>query len=249
MRKLFLSLIVLTLLSIVAVAQQKAVPAASPKVDMADDGVPVIIKHLPDWETARNRAQIATNLSELQQAAGDRAILEITDFSGGTEAVAADYEAGKLVIVEYPTAKYAIDANAAIKEKLNSSPQTIYRKVGNYTVFVFDAKDERAANSLIDKVAYEKEIHWLSDNPFPLLGAQKQFNITTADIVLTTFKAIGIAVVVALLIGGVFGTLIFHRRRREQEEAQIFTDAGGMMRLNLDDLTPQTNPARLIEGK
>lgn len=250
MRKIFLSLIVLTLLSIAVLAQtrnvQTASPQTAPKVELADDGIPILIKHLPEWESAQKRAQLATDLQELQSAAGNRPILETTDFTGGVEAVAADYDAGRLVIVEYPSAQGAIEADAKIKEKLNDSPQTIYRKIGNYAVFVFDAQDERAANSLIDKVTYDKEIQWLSDNPIPLLQAQRAYAVTTSDIILVTFKAIGIAVAAALLIGALFGTVIFRRRRRESDEADIFTDAGGMMRLNLDELTPQTNPARLL---
>jgi hypothetical protein len=249
-RKFLLSLIVLTLLSIATLAQNQSVEISSsqttPKVELADDGIPVLVKHLPDWETAQKRARLATNLPELQGAAGNRPILETTDFIGGVEAVAASYDEGKLVIVEYPTAQGAVEADAEIKEKLNDSPQTIYRKVGNYSVFVFDAPDERAANSLIDKVAYEKQVQWLSDNPIPLLKAQRAYAVTASDIVLVTFKAIGIAVVAAFFIGGIFGAVIFRHRRRGQDTADIFTDAGGMMRLNLDKLTPQTNPARLI---
>ncbi len=242
-----MSLIVLTLLSVAALAQnQNASSQTMPKVELADDGVPVLVKHLPDWESAQKRAQMATNLPELQRAAGNRPILETTDFTGGVEAVAATYDAGKLVIVEYPTAQGAIEADAQIKEKLNDSPQTIYRKVGNYAVFVFDAPDERAANSLIDKVTYEKEIQWLSDNPIPLLSAQRKYVATTSDIVITTLKVAGMAFIAAFFIGGIFGTVIFRRRRRESDSADIFTDAGGMMRLNLDELTPQTNPARLL---
>lgn len=245
-RKFFLSLIVLTfLMSNIASAQKNA----APRVELADDGVPVLIKHLPGWEAAQKGAQIATNLPELQQAAGNRQILATTDFSGGTEAVTANYDAGKLVIVEFQTPQAAIDADGSFKEKLNDSPKTIYRKVGNYAVFVFDATDEASANSLIDRVTYEKQIQWLSDNPIPLLQAQREYAVTSSDIILTTFKVAGIAIVSSFVFGGLFGAVIFYRRRREQEQASIFSDAGGMMRLNLDELTVQTNPSRLIEGK
>lgn len=255
MRNFFLSLTVLILLmSVVVSAQSNAAPAAAPtnaaaRVELADDGVPVLVKHLPDWETAQRRAQLATNLPDLQRAAGNRPILETTDFADGTEAVAANYDAGKLVIVEFQTPQAAIEADSAFKEKLNDSPQTIYRKVGNYAVFVFDAANEASANSLIDGVRYEKQVQWLSDNPIPLLQAQREYAVTSSDIILTTFKVAGIAIVSSFVFGGLFGAIIFYRRRREQETASIFSDAGGMMRLNLDELTAQTNPSRLIEGK
>jgi hypothetical protein len=247
-RNFFLTILVL-ILGAAAFAQSSAAQQSAPKVELADDGIPILVKHLPEWESAQKRAQLATNLPELQQAVGNRAILETTEFIGGVEAVAANYDAGKLVIVEYPSAQGAIDADAKIKERLPDSPGTVYRKIGNYTVFVFDASDERAANSLLDKVTYDKEIQWLSDNPLPLLQAQRDYAVTSSDIILTTFKAVGIAVVAAIVFGGLFGAVIFRQRRRSLNEAEIFTDAGGMMRLNLDDLTPQTNPARLLEGK
>ena len=165
LRKIFPLLLLYIAISGAVFAQGSAVPKdappQTPKVELADDGFPVLVKHLPDWESARERAQLATNLPELQRAAGNRPILETTDFAGGTEAVAANYDAGKLVIVEYQTAQAAIEADAKIREKLNQSPQTVYRKVGNYAVFVFDAPDEASTNRLIDRVTYGKQIQWL----------------------------------------------------------------------------------------
>lgn len=250
LRKFFPLLLLLMLFSGAVFGQGKAAPRdatqPTPKVELADDGIPVLVKHLPDWEAVRGRAQIATNLPELQSAAGNRPILETTDFAGGTEAVAANYDAGKLVIVEYQTAPAAIDADAKIRERLNQSPQTVYRKVGNYAVFVFDAPDEASANSLIDRVAYEKQVQWLGENPFPLLQAQRAYAVNSADIILTTVKVAGIAIVSAFVFGTIFGAFIFYRRRREQDQASLFSDAGGMMRLNLDELTTGANQTRLL---
>jgi hypothetical protein len=232
------------------IAQEKQASPPKQKVEIADDGVPVIVKHLPEWETAQTRAAVATNLEELQRVAGNKTALSAVEFIAGTEAVAADYGNSKLVLVEFPTPQGATDADQKITAKIaetgQAAPQTVYRKVGNYAVFVFDAPDEATANSLIEKVAYEKEIQWLSDNPFDLRQAQREFNIKTSDIVVTVFKSAGIALVAAIVLGGCFGAFIFFRRRQQQTDADIFTDAGGMMRLNLDELTPQTDPSRLL---
>jgi len=47
-------------------------------------------------------------------------------------------------------------------------------------------------------------------------------------------------------VGGLFGALLFSRRRTRQRNIEAYSDAGGMLRLNLDELTPETDPARLI---
>ena len=47
-------------------------------------------------------------------------------------------------------------------------------------------------------------------------------------------------------LGGVLGALLFNRRRTQQSTHEAYSDAGGMLRLNIDELTPQTDPARLL---
>src|SRR4029453_11413117 len=66
------------------------------------DGIPVLIKHLPDWENVRSRAVFANNSAGLQTALGARPILNLIEFVPGTEAVSAHYDAGTLLIVEFP---------------------------------------------------------------------------------------------------------------------------------------------------
>jgi hypothetical protein len=59
-------------------------------------------------------------------------------------------------------------------------------------------------------------------------------------------KASGVALVGCLGLGGLLGALLFTRRRAQQKAQEAFSDAGGMLRLNIDELTPQTDPARLL---
>jgi hypothetical protein len=59
-------------------------------------------------------------------------------------------------------------------------------------------------------------------------------------------KASGVAFVGCLGLGGLIGALLFTRRRAQQRSQEAFSDAGGMLRLNIDELTPQTDPARLL---
>ena len=49
-----------------------------------------------------------------------------------------------------------------------------------------------------------------------------------------------------LAAGGFIGALLFNRRRAQQRHAEAFSDAGGMLRLNIDEITPQTDPAKLV---
>jgi hypothetical protein len=118
--------------------------------------------------------------------------------------------------------------------------------VGNYGVFVFNAPDEQTAQQLINQVKYEQTVQWLGENPYPLINAQKRYVAIASGIFLSVIKASGLAILLVLAVGGVIGALVFRRRRAQQTEA-LYTDAGGMMRLNLDDLTPEPDPARLLE--
>src|SRR5688500_6399917 len=48
-----------------------------------DDGVPVIIKHLPDWENTRNSVILIKNTDGLKNALGERPVFHLIDFAGG----------------------------------------------------------------------------------------------------------------------------------------------------------------------
>ncbi len=212
------------------------------------DGIPVLIKHLPEWESRRNRVTFATNASELSAGLGDRPILGLIDFSAGTEAVAAEYDAGKLLIIEYTSPQGSVDADTKFTEALANDPQsgsTAYRRIGNYNAFVFDAANMSAANALLDEVKYEKQIHWLGDNPF-ILSPERAFILTTADIFFSTLLVIVMGIVFAIIGGLVVGLVYFMLRGRRRAAMTTYTDAGGMTRLNLDGFTPDIVPDRLL---
>src|SRR5512140_3417544 len=73
------------------------------------DGIPVLIKHLPDWENVRDRSTFAKSVPQLKAVLGDRPILDLIDFTAGTEAVSAPYPAGKLLIVEFSTPQVSVE--------------------------------------------------------------------------------------------------------------------------------------------
>jgi hypothetical protein len=68
----------------------------------------------------------------------------------------------------------------------------------------------------------------------------------STSVIVNTVKATGIAIAVCLGIGGIFGGWIFMRRRAQSALTEEFSDAGGMLRLNLDEMSTQNNAPRLI---
>jgi hypothetical protein len=204
-----------------------------------DDGQPVLIKHLPDWQNVRETTVFATDLAGLKKAAGDRVILNEIDLSGGSEAVTAVYPAGRLVIVEFMTPQASADADARILQKLAATPENgiVYRRIGNYNAFVFDASSHDAAAGLLDEVKYQKSVQWLGEDPFLLKKLERYFVTTTRDIFISTVLwivgGLGIAIVSGLIAG-----IIFYRFREHQRATwTAYSDAGGLTRLNLDELS------------
>ncbi len=215
--------------------------------------IPVLVKHLPEWESVQQQAVYALNLSALQEAAGSRPVLEAVNFTGGADAVTASYGPTRLVIIEHTTPQLATDNDARINARINelgNSGQPVpsaYRRVGNYAVFVFDAPDEATATQLMDKIAYEQVVQWLGNNPHWMERAEREYRQTTAGMILSVIKVSALSLLICLGVGGIFGSIIFKRRRARAATSEAYSDAGGMLRLNLDDMTTQqVDPSRLL---
>lgn len=217
-----------------------------------ENEIPVLVKHLPDWETAQAHAAYAVSLPSLKTILQDQPALDAINFVDGTEAVVAPYGSSQLTIIEYGTPQIAASNDAQIKEQINKlrgegqPVPSAYRRVGNYSVFVFNAPDVQTAEDLVGKVHYEQVVQWLGDNPRALQRAQKAYVATTAGLILAVLKASGLALILCLGTGGLFGSIIFLRRRAQQSATAAYSDAGGLMRLNIDEMTPQAEPARLL---
>jgi hypothetical protein len=201
------------------------------------------MEHLPDWEAHRNSAVFATSVEQLKAAVGARPILDQIEFTPGTEAVAANYDAGKLVILEYASPEVSAEVDKVATDNVDNS--TAYRRIGNYNAFVFDVSDKSAANALLDQIKYEKDIQWLGNNPFRI-SAERAFAMTTADIFMSTLWVILIGIGLSIVGGIVTGFVFFSSRERYRRSLPTFSDAGGMTRLNLDGLTPDIAPSRLL---
>src|ERR1700748_1066359 len=105
--RFLLALALFAFACLAASAQPQADGAVSPS-ESANDDVPVLVMHLPDWERKVGEGAVyAVSLPALQQAAGNRPALDVVSFGGGAEAVTAKYDDARLVIVEFTTPQYA----------------------------------------------------------------------------------------------------------------------------------------------
>jgi hypothetical protein len=218
-----------------------------------DDDLPVLVKHLPNWQAMKSGASYAVSLETLKiLVPNQQDLLDTISFDGSTEAVAANYGTSQLVVVEFATPQLAGENDRRITPKieqlrgLGGPLPSAYRRVGNYSVFVFNAPDEKTANQLIDQVKYEKVVQWLGDNPHWYEKAVREWAQTSAGVVLTVLKSSGLSLLVCLGLGGAIGALLFRRRRAFQSKAAIYSDAGGMVRLELDEITRAEDAGRLL---
>lgn len=224
----------------------------SDRIEKGEADIPVLVKHLPRWEEAQGHVVYLAGFRSLRAVLQNQPLLDTVSSEGDADAVAANYGPTQFVIVEYNTPQLAGDNDRSIVakiEELRTQGQSVpsaYRRVGNYSVFVFNAPDEQAAKELIDQVEYEQVVQWLGDNPYMLEKAQREYYQTTAGVLLAVVKASGLSLLLCLAAGGFLGALLFSRRRAQQRHAGAFSDAGGMLRLNIDEITPQTDPAKLV---
>jgi hypothetical protein len=213
------------------------------------DGVPVLVKHLPFWESVKSQSQFFHNTADLRSSLGNRPELEAAELIPGTEAVTAPYSAGRLLIIEYPTPQASVDADARFAQRIaeiSAGERTLYRRIGNYSTFVFDVTDPVAANALLDEIKYEKTVQWLGEDPTLLQRAERAFIVTTSNIFFSTVTVILLGMGASIVGGIIAGIFFYYFRDQKRAGMEAFSDAGGMTRLNLDHLTPDVSPERLL---
>ena len=231
-------------------AQGSATTAGSNETD-----IPALILHLPNPEEAQKSAIFLHSFKNLDGLQLNQGVLTAIDSRGNADAAMASYGSSKVLIVEFHTPQLAKENDeriiARIQElwRTGQPAPTAYRRVGNYSVFVFDAADETSAKQLIDQVKYEQVVSWLGENPNILKQAEQHYVNTTLGVLVAVLKASGYALLACLGLGGLAGALLFSHRRNQQKDVAAYSDAGGMLRLNLDELTPETNPSRLLRDR
>jgi len=215
----------------------------SETLDKGDAEIPVLIQHLPNPDEAKKNAVFLNSVTNLTSLAPQQAVLTAVNGDGNADAVFAMIGSSKVLLIEFNTPQLATENDrrivARIQElwKLGQPAPSAYRRVGNYSVFVFDAPDEQTAKQLIDQVHYEQVVSWLGDNPNIWRQAEERYIDTTLGVLVSVLKASGYALIGCLGIGGLIGALLFNYRRSHQKAVTAYSDAGGMMRLNLDELT------------
>lgn len=226
--------------------------ALAETIEKGEGEIPALIKHLPNPDESKKTATFLPRFITLQTLLPDQAVLSSIQTGRDGDAAFVDSGTGKVLVVEFNTPQLAKENDerlvAKIQElwKLGQPAPVGYKRVGNYSVFVFDAPDAETAKQLIDQIKYEQVVQWLGENPNILKEAQQRYVETTLGVFVAVVKASGVALVGCLGLGGLIGALLFTRRRAQQRAQEAFSDAGGMLRLNIDELTPQTDPARLL---
>ena len=216
-----------------------------------DGDIPPLVKHLPGGDDVQNKALFISGITALDPPS-KRLVLSALNGMGDADLVSAKVGTSEVTIVEFNTPQLATENDQRIVARIHElwnaglAAPTAYRRVGNYSVFVFDAPDEETAKRLIDEIKYEQVVQWLGDNPNILKDAQKRYVETTMGVFVAVVKASGVALVACFGSGALFGALLFMRRRKQQRDVEAFSDAGGMLRLNLDELTNPEEQVRLL---
>jgi len=221
----------------------------SDSLDPGDGDIPVLIKHLPHPDEAEKTAVYINSFDKLEWVL-PQPVLTAVKGDGNADAAIAVFGPSKVLVVEFNTPQLATENDqriiARIQElwKLGQPAPTAYKRVGNYSVFVFDAPDEQTAKHLIDQVHYEQVVSWLGENPNILRQAEQHYVNTTLGVLVAVLKASGYALVGCLGLGALIGGLLFGYRRSQQKAFAAYSDAGGMMRLNLDEMTADLTDRR-----
>ncbi|MGE0130030.1 MAG: hypothetical protein AB7U82_18255 [Blastocatellales bacterium] len=210
--------------------------------------------HLPDQGKIMESEKYIIGPIALTKLEKISELKNVINFYDGVEVAAADYHNGNgqmnLVVVEYHTPQLASDGYAQFQDYSNALPQNvedkrILKRIGNFVVVAVNVQDRVAAQSIVDQIKYEKKIYWagrkLSDIPLefrPPDPIETEEAIRTAQVLLRSFYWMGAMLLSAILIGLAAGGLLFHwnrYRRRKLGLDSVFSDAGGTVRLNLDD--------------
>ena len=151
----------------------------------------------------------------------------------------------KLVVVECHTPEFATDEMARVTGYISSLPeieqqQIVFKRTGNYIVAALNVGDREFAEGLINSVQYPYTVKWLRN---PLWPTNDPFRVQkAADMLLSTFGLLGLILLTVMMGGTIFGTTVFLKRRKQQRE--VFSDAGGMLRLDIEPFVLALPPKR-----
>ncbi len=145
------------------------------------------------------------------------------EFVGDTEAVVGEYTKAE---VENAGAS---QGEPSAQSKSGGSARSVANQPGSPTKLV-----------IVNSVQYPYTVKWLRN---PLWPTNDPFRVQkAADMLLSTFGLLGLILLTVLIGGTAFGTTVFLKRRKQQRE--VFSDAGGMLRLDIEPFVLALPPKR-----
>jgi hypothetical protein len=220
------------------------------RTDPADE--PPLPSHLPSRDQIAGSSVYVVGPEGLGRVDAFKDLTGVVSFAGGAEAAASSYKQGEqatqLLIMEFHTPQLSVDAEGRLKSHIDSlnpadKAQRQLRRIGNYLAEVVG--DPRLAEGLLSQIRYHPKVYWegkrMSAIPLayrPPDAAALEEAAKTAQFLLQTFYGIGVMTFSAIALGIVTGGIFFYWRRYRRRRLgldQYFSDAGGTVRLNLDD--------------
>jgi len=228
--------------------------AIKPDLIGGEGELPTLPLHLPEADKIADSEKYVVGPAALARLKNFGGLKDAIGFGAGAEVATADYRAGggqmNLIVVEYYGPQSAAEGEARIRDHFNSLSQSekdrlTLKRAGNYVIAMLNIQDMPAAQNIIGQIKYQKKIYWAGRKftdiplayrpPDPLAVEDMTRTIKT---MVRSFYWTGIAILSALLLGFAAGFSLFQwkrYRRRKLGLDDMFSDAGGSIRLNLDD--------------
>jgi hypothetical protein len=242
-------------------SERQMFEAIKPDLIGGEGELPPLPLHLPEADKVAESEKYIVGPAALGRLKNFSGLKDVIGFGVGAEVTTADYSGGggqmNLIIVEYFAPQTAADGESRIRDHFNSLPQTekdrlIIKRVGNYVIVMSNIQDMPAAQNIVGQIKYQKKVYWAGRKftdiplefrpPDPLAVEDMTRTVKT---MIRSFYLMGISILSALLLGGVVGFSLFQwkrYRRRKLGLDDMFSDAGGTIRLNLDDYLLSDKP-------
>jgi hypothetical protein len=214
---------------------------------------PFLLSHLPQRNKIAESEKYLIGPTALGHSKDFKHLKEVINFDGGVEVATADYQNGSgkmgLIIIEYHTPQAATKGFNDVRDHFESLDQNekdrgLLKRIGNYIVKAVNIDDRKEAEEIIGQIKYNPKVYWsgrkLSDIPIdfrPPDPAVIEEATKTLRVLVRSFYWVGVMLAGSFLIGLIAGTTYFYWRRHRRRKLgidDIFSDAGGSIRLNLD---------------
>lgn len=250
LRLLFVGVFLCSVIFLVGGGTRNIANAQAPgsRSGAVEEKLPSLLRAIPEFEESVRRATWIDSKDQLIKALGDNPVLETIEFSNAVDGVVVRYPQGTLLLLEFGTPQLSSDADIRFKgiiDKAAVKGNPVYRRIGNYNAFVFNPSNVEEANLLLDKVKYDKVVQWLGEDPKMAERLDRYVASTTAQLLFSTIVTIAIGLGATLALGVTAGLLFFRHRQKQRRRLKTFSDAGGMIRINLDGFSDQPGERNL----